>query len=133
MKYCLLCKTEIKFINASYNEMGFCFKCAERIANEFWYKHSGEWLTYPNTRPAKEQSLRKKIKDSLRTLVMERCEYACIKCGVRKKLVIDHIVPISKGGTDEENNLQVLCWSCNSSKKNLSQEDWDKKKGANSD
>jgi 5-methylcytosine-specific restriction endonuclease McrA len=29
---------------------------------------------------------------------------------------VDHIVPRSQGGTDEDDNLQLLCRSCNSSK-----------------
>ncbi|HJB68761.1 MAG TPA: HNH endonuclease [Candidatus Fournierella excrementigallinarum] len=31
-------------------------------------------------------------------------------------LEIDHIIPVSKGGRTEEDNLQTLCWKCNRSK-----------------
>lgn len=34
----------------------------------------------------------------------------------RKKYVIDHVVPISKGGIDETENLLPSCRHCNSSK-----------------
>lgn len=29
---------------------------------------------------------------------------------------IDHIIPVSKGGTNDESNLQTAHWSCNSIK-----------------
>jgi 5-methylcytosine-specific restriction endonuclease McrA len=42
----------------------------------------------------------------------------CKICGSTKKLHIDHIFPKSKGGTDVEGNLQVLCAICNIKKGN---------------
>lgn len=51
----------------------------------------------------------------------DRCrEYGnqCPRCkGTYLKLTIDHIVPLSKGGTNYIWNLQPLCGSCNSSKR----------------
>lgn len=37
----------------------------------------------------------------------------CIACGKHKKLTIDHILPVSKGGTNDIHNIQPLCLSCN--------------------
>ena len=42
----------------------------------------------------------------------------CNICKEIKKLTIDHIVPVSKGGRNERENLQGLCASCNSRKGN---------------
>ena len=38
-----------------------------------------------------------------------------------RNMTIDHIVPQSKGGTDEKENLQLLCNACNSTKSTRSQ------------
>ena len=40
----------------------------------------------------------------------------CAKCGHKKKLEMDHIVPVVRGGTGDISNLQPLCRSCNASK-----------------
>lgn len=40
----------------------------------------------------------------------------CIACYESKKLTIDHVIPLSLGGTNTIDNLQPLCKSCNSSK-----------------
>lgn len=40
----------------------------------------------------------------------------CLRCGKQKKLTVDHIVPLSLGGTNSIDNIQPLCKSCNTSK-----------------
>lgn len=42
--------------------------------------------------------------------------YVCMCCGKTEAITFDHVVPISKGGTDSIENMQLLCVSCNSSK-----------------
>jgi 5-methylcytosine-specific restriction protein A len=42
-------------------------------------------------------------------------EPLCRHCS-RPGLDVDHIIPLASGGTNDRNNLQVLCHSCHSSK-----------------
>lgn len=55
----------------------------------------------------------------LRWRIFHRDGYQCTDCGARgaeAELTIDHIVPVSRGGTNAEHNLTTLCRSCNSRK-----------------
>lgn len=47
------------------------------------------------------------------------CDYygnKCLACGEYKKLTADHVIPLTKGGSNDISNIQPLCGSCNSSK-----------------
>ena len=44
----------------------------------------------------------------------------CACCGLKKKLTLDHVIPLSKGGMHSTGNAQPLCRSCNSKKGTLS-------------
>jgi hypothetical protein len=60
------------------------------------------------SRPATPPAMREKI--------AERDGRACARCGTNENLTVDHIIPWSRGGSDEAHNLQLLCGSCNSKK-----------------
>ncbi len=49
-------------------------------------------------------------KDAIYARDGRRCRW----CGTSDALVIDHIHPVRYGGTNDPENLQVLCVSCNS-------------------
>lgn len=78
-----------------------------------------------------------KISRSKKIKVLERDNYICQICG--KKVVtdidkintdeyfnIDHIKPISKGGSNSYENLRTLCRKCNVSRKNIDIDDYRK-------
>jgi 5-methylcytosine-specific restriction protein A len=52
--------------------------------------------------------------------ILERDAYLCVACRAKGRITdatdVDHIVPLSKGGTDDLGNLQSLCERCHKSK-----------------
>ena len=63
------------------------------------------------------------ISDTLRAKVRTQAGNRCGYCLARQEYVpwvleIEHIVPKSKGGTDDEENLWLACHSCNLFKSN---------------
>lgn len=53
--------------------------------------------------------LPKKIRDQL----IEKFGELCMCCGSTEKVSIDHVIPISKGGSKSIENIQLLCIPCN--------------------
>jgi len=54
-------------------------------------------------------------------ILCEYYDFHCLKCGGQftfDKLTLDHIKPVSKGGSSNIWNLQPLCGKCNASKGN---------------
>jgi len=51
--------------------------------------------------------------------VKERDNYTCRKCNKRFtsfELRVHHMIPLSKGGSNNDTNLQTLCDNCHNSK-----------------
>jgi hypothetical protein len=61
---------------------------------------------------------RPRIPENIRIEVWRRDSGKCARCGNREKLEYDHIVPISKGGSNTARNIELLCEKCNRSKSN---------------
>lgn len=56
------------------------------------------------------------IPAAVRLAVYARDGHQCVLCAATDDLTLDHIYPWSLGGPDTEENLRVLCRSCNSRK-----------------
>jgi hypothetical protein len=65
-----------------------------------------------------KQPRRESIPEEVRIAVWRRDGGKCARCGSREKLEYDHIIPISKGGSNTIRNIELLCESCNRKKKN---------------
>lgn len=69
----------------------------------------------------------KEVPGSLRYQVLSKAKFRCELCGIpadEKALDVDHIVPRNKGGKTVLENLQSLCYTCNSQKRDLDDTDF---------
>jgi hypothetical protein len=60
-----------------------------------------------------------RIPGKLRYETLKRAGFRCELCGIsadERALDVDHIIPRRAGGDDEPENLQALCWTCNTNK-----------------
>jgi len=55
-------------------------------------------------------------KEKVKSKIFNKHGKACLCCGSLKKIALDHVIPVSKGGENSIDNLQPLCRSCNSRK-----------------
>jgi 5-methylcytosine-specific restriction endonuclease McrA len=60
---------------------------------------------------------RVRFSKKIRYRIFKRDNFTCKKCGSKKHLTIDHIIPVSEGGSNRDNNLHTLCNDCNQAKK----------------
>jgi hypothetical protein len=57
------------------------------------------------------------IPDSVKQAVFARDEGKCRHCGCSDKIEYDHIIPVSRGGGSDVDNIQLLCRPCNRRKR----------------
>lgn len=63
--------------------------------------------------------------EKIRLKILTRDNHTCIYCGSKTTpLYCDHILPASRGGSNEPDNLATACESCNLSKGDRTPEEW---------
>ena len=89
-----------------------------RRGTRMWAAHLAPPLSSKTEKEAK-------IVGEQRQRILWRDGHECRACGGTKRLCIDHIVAWSCGGSNDDDNLQVLCGSCNSRKRDRTQEEFE--------
>jgi hypothetical protein len=87
--------------------------------------HAGEISRAQLLAPIKRRT-RQPLKPSLRWAILKRDNFQCTLCGQRAtsksrtriNLEVDHIIPVSQGGTNDPKNLRTLCTACNQGRGN---------------
>jgi 5-methylcytosine-specific restriction endonuclease McrA len=145
MKKCYKCK-EIKSLDDFYRDRsswdgykGACKSCSNKAVRAWiennrdsrrehvraFDKRNPEWN---NAKTAKRRSQRKAAEvEELDNLYIERVyEFygrICLSCE-SEDVSLDHVIPLSKGGTHSYKNFQPLCMACNMKKGNRSAADY---------
>lgn len=109
-------KKRIRDIEFSKSENG---KAINRISRKKYGLTDKCKIIRKNSR-AKRRSLEKNGKISLEqwSEILAKNNHQCVKCKTDKRIEMDHIIPLSKGGAHSVENIQPLCRSCNASKGN---------------
>ncbi len=89
----------------------YCYSCGADLEKA---KKLFEYILYSDS----EQSSPRYIPKNVRKIVWMRDRGQCVECGSSRNLEFDHIIPVSKGGSIEAKNVQVLCSKCNRKKYN---------------
>jgi hypothetical protein len=56
---------------------------------------------------------REAIPQRVRHEVWRRDRGSCVQCGSRGRLEFDHIIPVSRGGSNTTRNIELRCEPCN--------------------
>lgn len=76
-----------------------------------------------------EKGQRPKISKPKRNRIFKKCNGKCVYCSKQLTLgtndaCVDHVIPLAKGGNNEDENLVMACRRCNSSKKDKLLSEW---------
>ncbi|AUW40053.1 HNH endonuclease [Serratia liquefaciens] len=91
--------------------VSICDRCAKKVWESYECWHAGRTFNQVKVKP-----VRRRVTDAVRLKIFKRDGFQCKRCNTHDDLTIDHIHPVSKGGSSEDNNLQTLCMACNREK-----------------
>ncbi|MEE8194173.1 MAG: HNH endonuclease signature motif containing protein [Dehalococcoidales bacterium] len=75
----------------------------------------------PVTETSEWRRIGRHIPTKMKMRIVRRDNYTCQVCGKHLKddeIEFDHMIPVSKGGSSEEQNIRLVCYNCNRRKGN---------------
>jgi hypothetical protein len=86
------------------------------LADDYVAREEAEFAQALGVLPQPQADNREGIPTAVRRAVWARDNGRCAKCSSRERLEYDHIIPVSKGGSNTERNIELLCEACNRAK-----------------
>lgn len=83
------------------------------------YEQQKKKRTKDRERKRRQRGHGRDVGNGQRFRVLERDGFKCTYCGSDQRLEVDHIVPRSRGGSNDDSNLTTACWRCNSGKSDI--------------
>lgn len=127
LKWCIKCeqvKPTSEFPRQDLSYGSFCKECKreyDRAYQKQRYTVDKEYRERTINKTAQSQAKRHRNACGSYTYdewqnVLEEFNHECAYCGATGSLTVDHIIPLSRGGLNEIQNLVPACKSCNTSK-----------------
>jgi hypothetical protein len=83
----------------------------QALADAYIEQEDAEFARALGHRPP--QPNRETIPSSVRRAIWQRDRGRCTQCGSKERLEFDHIIPLARGGSNTERNIELLCEICN--------------------
>ncbi len=119
-------ETKEKYVVAQFHKLGLHgqhWYLKERFLLEIKYMLDAlsilvepEFMPVVSVDSSSEDETDRYIPSEVKLNVWRRDQGKCVQCGSKEKLEYDHIIPVSKGGSNTERNIELLCQTCNRKK-----------------
>ena len=93
-------------------------RCRERWASDSEYRKRKNFQKKPHNSSRRRIKQKGDLTYEQWTEICENFGNICLCCG-SPDITVDHIIPLTRGGTHTKDNVQPLCANCNSSKNTL--------------
>ena len=112
------------------NETCICYSCWHDIGLQrtkwinYIYHDYQEKQREALPEPIKhEKRERRKVTGKFRRSIYELDKYRCVYCSTLENLLVEHIMPLSRGGVTTQENCVTACAGCNTKKSNRTAEE----------